>query len=617
MGRHSNRGGRILAVASIFVASTLSTLPLAGDSASAAGSWSLSQSPTPAPTDGWSTVEFVHGRWFALSHDGVIADSTTGINWTQHSAPVGSWDSMAYGSGRYVALSSAPGAPSEMISSNGDAWSLTHGPAPTPHRWNIVDKYGQWDGIAFADGEFAAVSAVGTIATSSDGVDWKVHFFKPGDDFTSITFGADRFVVVDAAQGDIVMSHDGHVWGLVHQPLAEPVPLPAGGIHLNAVAYGHGNFVAFGGSTTGAGYDETSVDGDNWTLHQYAPAESIAGAAYGCDAFVAAGSTTSNTDPVLTSNNGLSWTPSTIATPTVSSWTSVAYGEGRYVVVDAAGDIAWSPVDGQCSQTVPSAPQQVSGNVHSGEVWTYMHPPATSGAAPVEGYRVTITDGTTTKYCGAPVYYEPNCIIRGLQNHHVYWVTAQAFNRFGFSAPSNAEFVIPVPVWSLDTSTPTVVPAGTPVAMQLTGIIANAAGFYPVTTVSVHYGARVVTCAPSPFGECLFKLAHPPVGTASIFATYTGYGRSYRSPTHEVRFASVSVSTTTVAPDQAITVTVRGGVAGSTALATMGASSARVRLDGAGSGSFQVTPPAVAGQYTLSVNDGPVALDQIPVTVSS
>jgi len=503
-----------------------------------------------------------------------------------------------------------------MISVNGVKWSLVHGPPGTPHLWGKADQYGQWSDIVYADGEFAAVSSVGTIATSVNGLSWKVHFFRPGDDFTSITFGGGRFVVVDAAHGDIVVSLDGRIWGLVHQPLADPIPLPTGGLHLSAVTYGHGNFVAFGGASSGAGYVATSVYGENWTLHQYSPAESIAGATFGCDAFVAAGSTTGTTDPIMSSSAGLTWTPGTVATSSVSSWTSVAFGAGRFVAVDAAGDIAWSPSDAKCAQTVPSAPQQVSGNVHSGEVWTYMHPPASSGAAPVEGYRVTITDGVTTKSCGAPVYYEPNCIIRGLQNHKIYWVTGQAYNRYGYSAPSDAEFVIPVQVWSLDTTTTPVIPAQTPAALQLTGIIANAAGFYPVTTVRVHFGSRLITCSPSPFGECIFKVAHPPVGVVPVYATYTGYGRSYRSPTHVVKFASVSVSATTVSASDPITVTVHGGISGSMAVATVDATSGQGHLDGSGNGSFQVTAPSAPGQYTLNVNDAGVALDQVPVIVS-
>ena len=137
-------------------------------------------------------------------------------------------------------------------------------------------------------------------------------------------------------------------------------------------------------------------------------------------------------------------------------------------------------------------------------------------------------------------------------------MTAQAYNRFGYSAPTDPEFVIPVSVWRLDTLTPPVI-GNQAAEIQLTGIIANAAGFYPVTTVSVHFGNRVLTCRPSPFGECIVRVAHPPIGHAAIYVTYTGYGRSYRSPTHIVRFASVDSSSTAVAPGALVTLMCTAG----------------------------------------------------------
>jgi hypothetical protein len=165
----------------------------------------------------------------------------------------------------------------------------------------------------------------------------------------------------------------------------------------------------------------------------------------------------------------------------------------------------------------------------------------------VEGYRVAITDGVTTTYCHAALYFQPNCIIKGLQNHKIYWVTAQAYNRFGYSAPTDPEFVIPVAAWSLQVAAP---PAATAesapsntsstssVGLQLTGVIANSEGFYPVTTVSVHFGSTLETCRPNPFGECLITVSDPPTGAVPTYATYTGYGRSYRSPTQDIVITS-------------------------------------------------------------------------------
>jgi hypothetical protein len=528
---------RLRITAALIASVTLATalLPIAGQIASsAAATWTL-VSATP-PTGGWSSVVFLHGKWIAYSSSGQLATSTNGSTWNAGTAPLGSWSTAAYGAGRFVALSSANVLPDEIVSANGVAWSTQSGPPGTPQQAGHPSLMGEWTAITYGHGLFVAVSSVGTVVTSTNGSTWVRRFWRPQDDFTSITYGDGRFIAVDGGEGDVMMSLDGLHWSLIRHPLTGAIAPPAGGLHFSAVTYGNGNFVAFG-SSSGAGYVATSVYGYVWALHQYSPAQSINGVAYGCGSFVAAGQATTTSPVIISSSTGAQWTPSTVATPAAAAWTSIAYGAGRYVAVDAAGDIALSRTGANCRATTPSPPQQVSGNIHNGEVWTYMHPPTSSGAAPVLGYRVAITNGVTTKYCGAKVYFEPNCIIKGLRNHDVYWVSTQAFNRFGYSAPTDPEFVIPVAVWSLDAvASPVVAPA--PAQVQITGVIANGEGIYPTTVVSIHFGTRLVACRPNPFGECVVTVANPPVGTVALYATYTGYGRSYRSPTHEIRVRS-------------------------------------------------------------------------------
>ena len=510
-----------------------------GPGASATTPWTVAQ--VTAPTGGWSDVIFLHGHWIALSHAALIATSVNGATWSEQPVPVGSWQTAAYGAGRFVVLSAADAVPNEMVTSDGVQWSTLPGPPGTPFQAGHPVLNGQWTGITYGHGLFAAVSSVGTLATSVDGVTWSRRFWRPQDSFSSITFGDGRFIAVDAAQGDVLMSLDGLHWSLIRRPLTGVVPAPPSGLHLAAVAYGNGNFVAFG-SGSGSGYVATSVDGYVWALHLYAPAQDVNGATFGCGSFVAAGQSGAAFNPVIVSSTGTSWVAHSVATaPAIpSTWTALAYGTGRYVAVDAAGDIASSRTNANCAATVPSPPQQVSGNVHNGEVWTYMHPPKSPGTAPVLGYRVAITDGVSTTYCGAPVYYEPNCIIRGLQNHKVYWVTTQAYNRFGYSAPTDPEFVIPVAVWSLDAVPAPAASIPSSTVVQITGILANSLGFYPVTTVSVHIGARLVACRPNPFGECVITIDHAPPGVVPLWVTYVGYGHSYRSPTHDVNIAAIA-----------------------------------------------------------------------------
>jgi hypothetical protein len=133
------------------------------------------------------------------------------------------------------------------------------------------------------------------------------------------------------------------------------------------------------------------------------------------------------------------------------------------------------------------------------------------------------------------VYFEPNCIIAGLEDHQVYWVTAQSHNRFGYSMATDPEFVIPVAssIFSAVPSAP-VVSGGAPLVVQVTGVHANNEGIYPGSPITVHVGAAIASCHANPFGECLLTISNPPIGSDSIYATYTGYGRSYQSRSSRV-----------------------------------------------------------------------------------
>ncbi len=507
-------------------------------SSAAPSTWTVV--PAVSPSVSWSSVDYLGGQWIALSQGGQVATSPNASTWTEQSAPTGSWQTVAYGDGHYVALSSADVVPNEMTSSNATQWTSEPGPPGTPKQAGRAEQSGQWSSIAYGDGLFVAVSSVGTIATSPNGLSWTERFWRPLDDFTSITYGDGKFIAVDAHEGNVLMSLNGLNWSDIFQPLTGGTPVPPGGLHLGAVAYGNGNFVAFGDSTSGAGYVATSVFGYAWTLHQYSPAQQVDAATFGCDAFVAAGASDGSSDPILSSATGATWTATTVATLAPSTWTSVAYGAGQYVAVDVAGDIATAKPSASCADAVPSPPQQVSGNVRSGEVSTYMHPSAHAGGAAVQGYRVAVTDAAGTTYCRAAATYQPDCAVKGLTNHEVYWVTAQAYNAYGYSAPTDPEFAIPVADSGLAITAHPDRAAAVPSELQLTGIAANASGFYPVTKVKVYIGPMLRTCAPNPFGECLIRANPAPSGVVPVYSTYTGwFGRSYRSPTYHLAIPSV------------------------------------------------------------------------------
>jgi hypothetical protein len=472
----------------------------------------------PSPTGSWYAVDFGDGQWVALGHSPDVAVSTDGATWTEYPVPAGSWQSVAYGDGRFVALSSTVAGPEELVSTNASTWTAVTGPT------------GSWTALTFGGGHFVAVSSSGAIDTSTNGTQWTRVWDHDNLDFTSVAYGGGHLIVTDAALGAVGISTNAVQWSRLF-PARNTVT------DWGAVVYGDGEFITLDGGSTG--YFATSVYGYVWTLHTLAPVESVESATFGCGTFVGVGESTASGENFISSTAGTTWAATAVPIDATSSWTAVAYGAHRFVAVDAAGDIAWSKTTANCAAIVPTTPQQVSGNIHSGKVWTYMHPPSSAGGAPVNSYRVNITKGTLTRHCSAPVYFEPNCIIAGLVNHRVYWLTAQSHNRFGYSVPTDPEFVIPTasPNLSAIASVPVVAHA-TPVVVQVTGVRANDEGIYPVTTITVHLGATIAQCAPNPFGECLVTFSNPPVGSDAIYATYSGFGSSYQSPTAHVRVQS-------------------------------------------------------------------------------
>jgi hypothetical protein len=478
--------------------------------------WSVATEPTP--TGSWYAVDYADGQFVALGHSPYVAVSPNGATWSEYPVPAGSWQSVSYGNGHFVALSSTVASSEELVSSNGTSWRALPGPA------------GSWSAVTYGEGRFVAVSSTGQIDTSTNGTQWTQEWNHGNLDFTSVAYGGGNFIATDAALGAVGISTNGVQWSRLF-------PARTTVTDWGAVVYGDGEFVVLDGSSSG--YVATSVYGYVWTLHALEPVEAVDGATFGCGDFVGVGQSDETDENFMSSTSGTAWTTTVAPIDATSTWTAVGYGAHRFVTVDATGDIAWSKTTANCSAIVPTPPQQVSGNIHSGKVWTYMHPPSSAGGAPVNSYRVNVSNGTVIRHCSAPVYFEPNCIIAGLANHQVYYLTAQSHNRFGYSVATDPEFVIPTASLNLAaiSSTP-VVAHGDAVVVQVTGVRANNEGIYPITTITVHVGAALAHCHPNPFGECLLTVSNPPVGLDAIYATYSGFGRSYQSPTSHVRVQS-------------------------------------------------------------------------------
>ena len=514
MGRRQwrQRGGACLA-AVVGVLALVTTSPTPASALSPANSWRPVLAS--AHTGSWYATLYADGRFVTVGHGDTVAVSRTGVSWTLRSAPAGDWQSVAYGDGHFVALSSRGSGLQEMISSDGVHWRAMPGPS------------GEWTGVTYGEGRFVAVSALGQFITSSDGVTWQTTWVRSKFLLNSVAYGDGRFVAVDSGQGDALISLDGEHWSFY--------PITAPGTPWYAVSYGDGVFTAF----SPTGLSASSMLGYTWATQATGVSQQMNGSTFGCGSFVASGQATGASNVILSAALRGSWVPTPVPVDTSADWTSVTFGANRFVAVDSSGAIASRHVAGYCGPSVPTPPRDVSGNIESGQVWTYQHPSTLAGGAPVTGYVVTISQGTRHWSCFAPVYYQPNCIIKGLKNRELYVVTTQARNRFGYSAPTDPQWVIPVAHWSLQVATATPIEAvGHPFQVQLTGVIANSEGIYPESPITVHVGPKVFTCVASPFGECLFNVGGLAPGRYAMWASYVGYGVYYRSPTGVVTLRS-------------------------------------------------------------------------------
>ena len=224
---------------------------------------------------------------------------------------------------------------------------------------------GSWDSVAYGsdgsgNGIFVAVSQIGTVMTSPDGITWTRATAGASSVWSSVTYGNGLFVAVaynasdpNSAANRVMTSPDGVNWTARNGGAANI---------WRSVTYGGGMFVAVAqnqtnGSTVGSctwtdfRCVMTSADGFNWTL-QTAPFHSIfTSVTFGTDAsgngrYVAV---SNFVDPVsgksvMTSSDGVTWTAVNLPTaggacpPTCGdgdnlNWESVTYGNGTFVAV--------------------------------------------------------------------------------------------------------------------------------------------------------------------------------------------------------------------------------------------------------------------------------------------
>ena len=287
--------------------------------------------------NGWSDIAYGNGVYVAVAESGDgqrVMTSSDGVTWTLRTplTEALSWKSVTFGAGLFVAVSDGNDV---MTSPDGITWT----------RRTPASRISWWS-VTFGGGQFVAVARLGDgnrVMTSPDGITWTGRAASITANWTGITFGNGAFVAV--GYGDKVMtSPDGVTW---------TTRTAAGlGADWNDIAYGNGTFVVVGQS----GEAMRSTNGTTW-IDSAMPGSVLVAVTYGDGYFVALDQNVLLTDrfettngvtvvvatdivraqsqQLLTSTDGRVWTNRTA--PYDSYWSSVIYGDERFVAVSSLG----------------------------------------------------------------------------------------------------------------------------------------------------------------------------------------------------------------------------------------------------------------------------------------
>nr|DAH29194.1 MAG TPA: Fibronectin type III domain-containing protein, glycosyl hydrolase, 7-fold beta-propeller [Caudoviricetes sp.] len=242
----------------------------------------------------------------------------------------GTWYSICYGAGMFVAVANSSA--DAAISSDGLSWTRC-----------TLPEFGCWNAVCCGDGIFVAVQTGKICAYSSDGMTWYSRNMPQEADWTAAAYGNGRFFAVSSGGTVCAKSQDGAVW------TADTMPMAA---NWSAVCYGGEGFAAVADSTqkmavvteSGGLSDGTlTVTAESNTLYETMTMPVSAqwsSVCYGNGKFVAVWIRGRG----AYSADGKSWQNSGLGSSYL--WNAVCYGNGMFVAVTITGKKAAVSADG-------------------------------------------------------------------------------------------------------------------------------------------------------------------------------------------------------------------------------------------------------------------------------
>ena len=283
-------------------------------------------------------------QFVAVGYNGKILTSPDGVTWTYEVSPTNAFlRGIAFGDGVFVAVGekASTGLAIILNSDDGATWSSCWAPPLTGSYFTGV-TYGEF---STATGQVHAFVAVGNtpspatarnILLSTDGgTNWTAPKAVAGADIINgMAFGNGTFVGVSAV-GTSVTSTDTDNWlkwvAAVNGALT-PSITAVPGLSLNGVAFFKGVFVAVGNDTRLL----TSPDGKSWVERSAFISNFLYGVAYGNNTYAAVGWS----GRILTSTDMSTWVDR--ASGTQNSFFGITYGASKFVTVGSKGNIRTS-----------------------------------------------------------------------------------------------------------------------------------------------------------------------------------------------------------------------------------------------------------------------------------
>ena len=234
---------------------------------------------------------------------------------------------IAYGADKWVAIQHNSN--SYSYSADGISWTT-----------NILPSVGNWNNITFANGVFIVTNIDDTTSylTSNNGVDWTAgSFLTSGTAYKSV-FGNDVWVAVETTGGGGFNTQRS-----INNGAAWTDGGNAGISGITDIAYGKGVFVAIKTNSDQITY--SSNEGDTWNTTNLPISDTWTSITYGNGRFVIVGAT----DKTLYSFDGTTWYTGDII---ASQWEKVGYGQGLFLAVASDSTRVAHSQDGRVWRTI-------------------------------------------------------------------------------------------------------------------------------------------------------------------------------------------------------------------------------------------------------------------------